>query len=141
MDTAALHGPRARVKRQPRLVRARRGAYLRTSFPWPSWGRSCLRRAERGPPVSRSGLLIGLAVLAPGAPPLCRGQAAQTPAEMGAMDSSDAAVAVAAHEAMGGAMTEDPHMRLTPRRPGTAADSSRTARLVSDMRRDLGKYR
>ena len=57
------------------------------------------------------------------------------------MDSSDAPVAVAAHEAMGGAMTEDPHMRLTPRRPGTAADSSRTARLVSDMRRDLGKYR
>src|SRR2546428_6933916 len=45
-------------------------------------------------------VLMGFAVLTAGSPPACRGQAAQTPAEMGAMDSTDAPAANAAHEAM-----------------------------------------
>ena len=38
-------------------------------------------------------------------------------------------------------MTQDLHMRLTPLRPGTSADSARAAQLVAGMRRALGRYR
>jgi hypothetical protein len=42
---------------------------------------------------------------------------------------------------MSGAMPEDLHLRLTPTRPGTHADSVRAADLVDAMRRDLAAYR
>ena len=86
-------------------------------------------------------LLVGVIALALGAPVVAAAQAGQTPAEMGAIDSTDAPVAAAAQQSMDGEMNEDPHLRLTPRHTGGAADSARALQLVSAMRRDLDKYR
>jgi hypothetical protein len=85
--------------------------------------------------------LIALALLFVATPALSQGQAGETPAEMGAMDSTDHPSAMLAHQAMSGSMTEDAHMRLTPFRPGTSADSARAGQLVADMRRTLAPYR
>ncbi|OLC06160.1 MAG: hypothetical protein AUH42_06180 [Gemmatimonadetes bacterium 13_1_40CM_70_11] len=60
---------------------------------------------------------------------------------MGAMDSTDRNATAAAHEAMSGPMRADPHLRMTPSRRGTAADSARAAALVAQIREALGKYR
>lgn len=65
----------------------------------------------------------------------------RTSMDMGAMDSSEAHTAAAATAAMAADMTHDAHMRLTPTRPGTAADTARAQALVIEMRRALGKYR
>jgi len=87
--------------------------------------------------------LIAVATLSLAWPPVSRGQGApgQKPVEMGAMDSTDGPAAAAAHRAMGGEMANAPHMRLTPLRVGTAADSSRARDLVVTIRRALDKYR
>ena len=85
--------------------------------------------------------LIALGVLLVANPALSPGQTGQTPAEMGAMDSTDHPSAMIAHQAMSGAMPEDAHMRLTPLRAGTSADSARAAELVAEMRRTLAQYR
>jgi hypothetical protein len=45
-----------------------------------------------------------------------------------------------ASEAMGGQMPEAEHMRLTPLRGGTTADSARARQFVMEMRRALTKY-
>jgi len=82
-----------------------------------------------------------LAVLALGA---AGSGAAQTPpgaTAMGAMDSTDRTPAMQAHAAMSGPVVADLHMRLTERRPGTAADSARAWALVASMRRELERYR
>jgi hypothetical protein len=68
-------------------------------------------------------------------------QFAQTPMEMGAMDSTDRRAVDAAHAAMSGPMAADPHMVLSPPRPSSAADSARAADLVAQMRVALAKYR
>jgi hypothetical protein len=68
-------------------------------------------------------------------------QFAQTPLDMGAMDSTDRRAVDAAHAAMSGPMAADPHMVLTPPRPAAAADSARAAALVAQMRVVLAKYR
>ena len=75
------------------------------------------------------------------APSGCRAQASQGMPDMAAMDSADEHASQAAHDAMSGPMTADPHMTLTPLRPATAADSSRAAALVRQMRAALERYR
>jgi hypothetical protein len=47
----------------------------------------------------------------------------------------------AAHEAMSGAMHANPHIRMSPERPATAADSARAAELVASARVALAKYK
>ena len=86
------------------------------------------------------GRFAAFAVLLLTTPTPAPGQSGQTPAEMGAMDSTDHASTMVAHEAMSGSMTEDVHMRLTALRPGNAGDSARAAQLVADMRRTLARY-
>jgi hypothetical protein len=60
---------------------------------------------------------------------------------MSAMDSTESRAAAAAHEVMSGPMAEDLHLKLTPARPGSAADSSRATALVATIRGALAKYR
>src|SRR5688572_29168443 len=49
-------------------------------------------------------------------------------------------VAEAAEHSMAGMAAEDLHLKLTPLRTPTAADSARAAQLLDIMRRDLAKY-
>lgn len=65
---------------------------------------------------------------------------ADAPMEMGAMDSSDAPASRAAHEAMNGPLVTDPHLVLTPTRPGTAADSARAGAVLVAMRSALAPF-
>ena len=46
----------------------------------------------------------------------------------------------AVHEAMAGEMAENPHMRMTPSRPRSAADSARARAIADTVRRVLAKY-
>ncbi len=71
----------------------------------------------------------------------CRAQSPADAAEMDAMDSTDQHATHAAHEAMSGPLSMDPHLVLTPLRPGSAADSTRAAQLVARMRTTLARYR
>jgi len=71
----------------------------------------------------------------------CRAQSPADAAEMDAMDSTDQHATHAAHEAMSGPMSMDPHLVLTPLRPRSAADSTRAAQLVAQMRTTLARYR
>jgi len=83
-----------------------------------------------------------LVFAAPSVTGACRArQDAQAPMDVGAMDSTEQQATAAAQEAMGGPMPADPHMTLTPPRPGSGADSARAAALVAAMRAALGKYR
>ncbi len=61
--------------------------------------------------------------------------------EMGAAGSTDQQASAAAHQAMTGPMSADPHLALTPLRAPTAADTERAARLVAEIRTALEKYR
>ena len=47
----------------------------------------------------------------------------------------------AVHEAMGGTMSANPHMRMSPTRTASAADSARADQLVSKARVALAKYK
>ncbi|HYK83036.1 MAG TPA: hypothetical protein VEU55_07805 [Gemmatimonadales bacterium] len=67
-------------------------------------------------------------------------QSTSAPMDMGALDSTDRRALGAAHAAMSGPMAMDPHMTLTPLRPGRAADSARAADVVAQMRVALDKY-
>jgi hypothetical protein len=85
-------------------------------------------------------MMLGCIALWTGA--ACRPrQPAQAAMDMGAMDSTDEHSDQAAHEAMSGPMAMDPHMTLTPLRPPSAADSTRAAELVRQIRAALEKYR
>jgi hypothetical protein len=53
-----------------------------------------------------------------------------------AADTSDAV-----HESMSGAMSANPHMRMTPMRSATSADSVRAAKIVATAKTALAKYR
>lgn len=59
----------------------------------------------------------------------------------GAGDSIDVHATAAAHEAMSRPMTVNPHLRLTPERVASAADSARAAQLVTTLRSTLARYR
>jgi hypothetical protein len=61
--------------------------------------------------------------------------------EMGGADSTDQRASAAAHEAMTGPMSADPHLALTPPQAPTAADTARAADLLAEMRSALAKYR
>jgi hypothetical protein len=52
---------------------------------------------------------------------------------------SDQATA-AAHEAMMGRMVADAHMKMSPAREGTAADSARSAELLTTIHKTLARY-
>ncbi len=87
---------------------------------------------------------VALALAALFAAVACRPrQAAQAPMDMGAMDSTDQHATQAAHDAMSGPppMSLDPHLVLTPARPGSAADSTRATALVAQMHAALDTYR
>src|SRR4029077_6520760 len=71
----------------------------------------------------------------------CRAQSPADAAGMDAMDSTDQHATHAAHEAMSGPMSMDPHLVLIPLRPRSAADSTRAAQLVAQMRTTLARYR
>jgi hypothetical protein len=47
----------------------------------------------------------------------------------------------AVHEAMGHDMSDNPHIRMTPRRVASSADSARAAKLVADARSSLARYK
>lgn len=68
-----------------------------------------------------------------------------TPARGGAAPKRDSDSAAdpshAVHEAMSGAMAANPHMRMTPMRVATAADSTRAARVVETARAALVRYK
>jgi hypothetical protein len=54
---------------------------------------------------------------------------------------SDSMAGMEAEHAMAGMVSnEDLHLRLTPRRAATAADSARAAEVLATMRRELAKY-
>ena len=46
----------------------------------------------------------------------------------------------AVHEAMAGPMMDNPHMRMTPSRPRSAADSVRAMAIADTLRRALSRY-
>src|SRR5262245_45238078 len=54
-------------------------------------------------------------------------------------DAADPAHAV--HDAMSGSMSADPHLRLTPLRTASAADSARAAAIVADARVALERFK
>jgi hypothetical protein len=95
----------------------------------------------RHPALPLTPLALALAVL--GAAAACRaqqpGQARAT--AMGAMDSTDRQASAAAHDAMSGPMTMDPHMTLTPVGPASAAAAARAESLVVTLRAALVRYR
>jgi len=82
-----------------------------------------------------------VAALALGLLSACRAQSPADAAKMDAMDSTDQRATHAAHEAMSGSLSVDPHMTLTPLRPRNPADSTRAAQLVAQLRTALARYR
>jgi hypothetical protein len=81
---------------------------------------------------------LGLAVLVLGAPGTSRAQ--DRPMSGMPMDTTDARANAAADQAMSGPMTADAHMRMTPMRPRSVADSARAALRVSELRAAILKY-
>jgi len=59
-----------------------------------------------------------------------------TPRDTGSADPTHAV-----HEAMGGHMDANPHLRLSPARTPTAADSVKAERIVSDARAGIARYK
>jgi len=85
--------------------------------------------------------VLALAVSSPG-----RAQSSGShSASHGSHGSSKAAGAAdpthAVHEAMSGEMSANPHIRMSPRRVATAADSARAERMVVNARAALAKYK
>src|SRR5712691_11219033 len=75
----------------------------------------------------------------------CHGPARVAPSAvaMGIVDSCPATAAasdVVSGQMPENQMPENRHVRLTPLRTGTAADSARAGQLVAEMRRALTKY-
>jgi hypothetical protein len=70
----------------------------------------------------------------------CRAQTRADTTEIEAMDSTDPHATHAAHEAMSGPMSMDPHMTLTPLRARSPADSIRASQIVAQMRTALARY-
>jgi len=84
--------------------------------------------------------LIATLVVGPGG--ACRPRRdARASQDMEAMDSTEQHATLAAEESMGRPVPADPHMTLTPMRPGSGPDSMRAAAIVVQMRATLGKYR
>ena len=68
-----------------------------------------------------------------------------SPAKSGSHSSHDHEAAAdpsaAVHDAMGGAMSANPHMRMSAMRTATAADSIRAGQIVAKARAGLEKYK
>jgi predicted RecA/RadA family phage recombinase len=58
----------------------------------------------------------------------------------GTMNSDAADAASAVHEAMGHDMTANSHMRMTPTRKATAADSARAGKIVAEAKEALVRF-
>ncbi|MDF2773917.1 MAG: hypothetical protein K0S86_3414, partial [Geminicoccaceae bacterium] len=56
-------------------------------------------------------------------------------------EAADADASHAVHGAMSGTMDANPHLRLSPVRTATAADSSKAAAIVAEARVALAKYK
>ena len=106
---------------------------------------STLRRSMRaGVPV-----MLAMATAATGATAQERGTThrheSTAPARNGAKAKRDNDPAAdpshAVHEAMAGAMAANPHLRMTPLRVATAADSARAAQVADKARAAVAKYR
>jgi hypothetical protein len=86
--------------------------------------------------MSACGWLLVAALACP------RAGVAQSPSMGGmTMDTTDMRATAAVDEAMSGAMVADAHMRLTPARTRSVADSSRAALRVTELRSAIAKYR
>jgi hypothetical protein len=87
--------------------------------------------------VARTALLLALVA------PVARAQDHDHGAHgnHGPATSPPASAEHAAHSQMVEAMTETPHMRLTPVRDASAADSARAAAIADTLRRAIEKYR
>ena len=57
------------------------------------------------------------------------------------MDTTDRRVSAAVDGAMSGHLEADPHMRMSPGRPPSAADAARAAQLAVQLRDAIAKYR
>ena len=70
---------------------------------------------------------------------------AKPPARSGSRAAHDHDAAAdpssAVHDAMSGAMSANPHMRMSPLRVATAADSSRAEQIVARTRAGIAKYK
>ena len=64
---------------------------------------------------------------------------AAAPASPDARKAQDMTTGV--NDAMAGSLAANPHMRLTPARAATSADSARAAEVVAELRDAIGKYR
>jgi hypothetical protein len=81
----------------------------------------------------------------------CAAQSSRAPrSPRASADTMDAAIVAAAHEEMSGMpgtshvgmhMAPDTHMYMTALRPPAPGDSARAAALVTEIRRDLARYR
>ncbi|MFI5206522.1 MAG: hypothetical protein ACHQX4_00760 [Gemmatimonadales bacterium] len=69
------------------------------------------------------------------------GRAQDRPTSGMPMDTTDARANAAADQAMSGRMMADVHMRMTPSRVKSVADSARAALRVSELRMAIEKYR
>ena len=70
-----------------------------------------------------------------------RAAAQARPAGGMVMDTMDRRASAAADEAMNGPIAADPHLRLTPDRAPSVADSARAALRVTELRAAIAKYR
>ena len=90
------------------------------------------------------GTLLQIAVAAVGFPTAILAQAGHE-GHAGTHPAAPAAkgdaIAAGVNDAMGGAITMNPHMTLTPARPATAADSARAAALAAELRKAIEKYK
>ena len=60
---------------------------------------------------------------------------------MRSVSGADGQISAAMHDAMSGSMNMGAHMRMTPARSATAADSARAQALLQQMHEELDRYR
>lgn len=82
-----------------------------------------------------------VAVLTLGLPLFAQSAGGHAHGSHGSRTSESAAASHAVHEAMSGAMDANPHIRMSPVRAASAADSARATTIVADARVALAKYK
>ena len=82
-----------------------------------------------------------VASLALGSPLLGQSSGGHSHGSHGSKPTNSADASHAVHEAMSGAMGDNPHIRLSPIRVPTAADSARAGKIVVAARSALAKYK
>lgn len=91
--------------------------------------------------LAASGLVASALFVLPVVSGAQTGQSRGATGAGGTMAGEGDAARAAAEEAMGSHLMDNAHMRMTPLRRGTHADSVRAAELVAEMREDLAKYK